>query len=251
MTSDREAPAPAERDALFLDESAGSRDFRFDSGTVRVFDDMVSRSVPFYHEMQRMAAELADDFAVDGTNVYDLGCSTGTTLMHLDRAIRTGVRLVGVDNSPEMLAKARAKLDESALRHPYELQCADLHTGLEVDNASVVVMCLTLQFIRPLYRNRVIRSIADGLAQNGCLILIEKLTLEDSTLNRLFIRHYYEMKQRNGYSEMEIAQKREALENVLIPYRMEENRELLLAEGFRCCDEFFRWYNFAGMVAVK
>jgi tRNA (cmo5U34)-methyltransferase len=128
---------------------------------------------------------------------------------------------------------------------------ADLHQTQVVENASVVVMNLTLQFIRPLYRERVIRNVFDGLNDQGCLILIEKLTLGDSLFNRLFIRYYYDMKKRQGYSESEIANKREALENVLIPYRPEENRELLANAGFRHIEEFFRWYNFCGMIAVK
>jgi tRNA (cmo5U34)-methyltransferase len=240
-----------ERDTLFTQEKTEARDFKFDADTVKVFDDMVSRSVPFYHEFQRMVAELAGDFAVDGTNLYDLGCSTGTTLAELDRTVTANVRLVGVDSSEEMLGKAHQKFAEQPLRHPYELREVDLHEGLSIENASVVLMVLTLQFVRPLHRERVIRSIAEGLNHQGCLILVEKLTVQDSLVNRLFIKHYYEMKRRNGYSDMEIARKREALENVLIPYRMEENRELLLSGGFRCCEEFFRWYNFAGLVAVK
>jgi tRNA (cmo5U34)-methyltransferase len=134
---------------------------------------------------------------------------------------------------------------------PYELRVADLNKEFVVENASVVVMNLTLQFIRPLYRERVVRHVFDGLQDQGCLILVEKQTMSDSLLNRLFIRYYYDMKRRNGYSETEIAQKREALENVLIPYRPEENRELLRAVGFKYVEEFFRWYNFAGLVAVK
>ncbi len=126
-----------------------------------------------------------------------------------------------------------------------------MNQGLMVENASVVVMILTLQFVRPLYRERIINSIARGLKHAGCLILVEKLMFEESLFNRLFIKYYYEMKRRNGYSELEIAQKRTALENVLIPYRLEENRDLLLGQGFSQFEEFFRWYNFAGMIAVK
>lgn len=238
------------RDDLFeRQEEFG--DFRFDRATATVFDDMVSRSVPFYHEIQRMTAELAADFAVEGTTLYDLGCSTGTTLIELDRKVAPGVHFVGLDNSEEMLVKGREKLAESGLKRPCELRYADLHQEAGIENASVVVMLLTLQFIRPLYRSQLIRKIYQGLREQGCLLLIEKITLEDSLLNRLYIQHYYDMKRRNGYSELEISRKREALENVLIPYRAEENRELLLSEGFRCCDEYFRWYNFTGLVAIK
>ena len=118
-------------------------------------------------------------------------------------------------------------------------------------DASVVIMCLTLQFIRPLYRQHVIQSIAHGLRSGGCLILVEKVLSQNSTLNRLFIKYYYEMKRRKGYSDLEIVQKREALENVLVPYHLEENKELLLSSGFKACDVFFRWYNFCGILALK
>jgi len=115
----------------------------------------------------------------------------------------------------------------------------------------VVMLVLTLQFIRPLYRERLIKSIWRGLGDNGCVIVVEKVLGENSTFNRLFIKHYYEMKMRNGYSELEISQKREALENVLVPYRLEENKELFRGAGFRHVDTFFKWYNFCGMIALK
>ena len=221
--------------------------------TAVVFDDMLGRSVPFYDEIQRMTAELAADFAAEGTAVYDLGCSTCTSFLHLARAIprETGVHFIGVDSSQEMLDLARHKIEADGFDRPFELVCADLARGVHVSGASVVMMVLTLQFIRPLYRQRLIRSVREGLTENGCLILVEKVLGENSTFNRLFIKHYYEMKTKNGYSELEIAQKREALENVLIPYRLEENRELLRSEGFRHVDVFFKWYNFCAIVAMK
>ena len=239
------------RDQLFDAGATGAADFRFDRKTAAVFDNMVSRSVPFYEEMQRMSGELAADFAVDGTNLFDLGCSTATTLLYLDPVVSSGVRFVGIDNSQDMLDKAREKLQAAGVKRDYELRLADLNKEFVVDNASVVIMNLTLQFVRPLYRERVVRHVFEGLHEQGCLILVEKQTMSDSLLNRLFIRYYYDMKRRNGYSETEIAQKREALENVLIPYRPEENKEMLRAVGFKFVEEFFRWYNFAGLVAVK
>ena len=228
-------------------------DFNFGEETAVVFDDMLGRSVPFYHEIQRMVGELSADFAGEGTHLYDLGCSTCTTFLNIDKYIAPDLdlRFVGIDSSEEMLEIARQKLAENKFRRQVTLLCADLNQEVEIRNASVVLMVLTLQFIRPLYRERLIRSIAEGLVDNGCLILVEKVLGESSTYNRLFIKHYYEMKKRNGYSELEIAQKREALENVLIPYRLEENRELLRSQGFRNVDVFFKWYNFCGVIAMK
>jgi len=240
------------KDQIFA-ERRSAEDFDFGRETAVVFDDMLGRSVPFYAEIQRMVAELAADYAAEGTNIYDLGCSTCTSFLHLDRAIppEIGVRFVGIDSSPEMLDQARTKLEKQEFRRPYELVCQDLGRGVQIENASVVLLVLTLQFVRPLYRDRLIRSIRDGLTENGCLILVEKVLGESSTFNRLFIKHYYELKKRNGYSDLEISQKREALENVLVPYRLEENRELLRKEGFRHVDIFFKWYNFCAVLAMK
>jgi tRNA (cmo5U34)-methyltransferase len=239
------------KDEVFRDKRGLAEDFNFGEKVASVFDDMLDRSVPFYEETQRMIVEMVADFAVDGTNIYDLGCSTGTTLLNLHRNLGSRVRYIGVDYSEEMLSKCRAKLAENNFEGDYELVRADLNSGVHVENASVILMVLTLQFIRPLYREKLIKNLSSGLNDNGCLILVEKVLGEDSLFNRLFIKYYYEMKKRKGYSEMEISQKREALENVLIPYRLLENRELLLNHGFRYCDVFFKWYNFCGIVAVK
>jgi tRNA (cmo5U34)-methyltransferase len=237
-------------DRVFADQRPQT-DFTFNPQVAQVFDDMVGRSVPFYDEMQRMTAELVAEFAQPGSSVYDLGCATGTTLALLDSAIPPSVRFVGVDNAQPMLDQAREKLGALQSQREFDLVCADLHDRPQIENASAVIMTLTLQFVRPLYRERIIRNIYEGMNESGCLIVFEKLILGDSLLNRLFIKFYYEMKRRNGYSETEITQKREALENVLIPYRPEENIALLKDAGFRHVDEFFRWYNFCGIMAVK
>jgi tRNA (cmo5U34)-methyltransferase len=243
--------SPKPRDEVFRDKVEDVADFHFGEKVASVFDNMVERSVPFYGEMQRMIWELASDFAVPGTNVYDLGCSTGTTMLQLDQHVPEKVRFVGVDNSEEMLKKCREKLAEHKFTREHELRCVDLNQGVHVENASMVLMILTLQFIRPLYRDKLIGNLYHGLNENGALILVEKLIGEDSLFNRLFIKYYYDLKKRNGYTELEIAQKREALENVLVPYKLMENREMLLRTGFRYCDVFFKWYNFCGIIAVK
>lgn len=225
-------------------------DFSFGTDTAAVFDDMLPRSVPFYDEIQRMIAEMVADFAVDGTNIYDLGCSTCATFRNL-RDLDKDVTFVGLDSSAAMLARAEEELKRVNFSRRYTLRKGDLHQGLEIENASVVIMSLTLQFVRPLYRERVMRTIYNGMNHQGCLILIEKVLAKDTLMNRLFIRYYYDLKRRNGYSDTEIAQKREALENVLIPYRLEENRQLLRSAGFRFPEVFFRWYNFCGILALK
>jgi tRNA (cmo5U34)-methyltransferase len=243
--------ARTETDEVYRDARSAVADFKFDQSVATVFDDMVGRSVPFYAEIQRMIAEMARDFATPESAVYDLGCSTGTTFINLHRALDPSIRFVGIDNSAEMLDRCRSKLSAHGVDRQVELRFGDLNERIEIENASLAMLILTLQFIRPLRRHRLLADIYSGLNPQGCVIVVEKVLGEESLLNRLFIDYYYEMKRRHGYSELEISQKREALENVLIPYKLLENRELLLETGFRSVDVFFKWYNFCGLVAVK
>lgn len=247
MSDQRQTP----RDQVFATPKDAIGDFKFNTEVASVFDDMVTRSVPFYVEMQRMIGELAVEYVQDGTNVYDLGCSTGTTMLLLDEKLPPSARFIGIDNSDEMIAKCRDKLKAHGFERPHELRCMDLERGIQIENASLVTMILTLQFIRPLHREHLLKEIFEGLNDNGCVILVEKVLGEDSMFNRQFIKLYYDFKRRSGYSDLEISQKREALENVLIPYKLLENRELLLKSGFRYVDTFFKWYNFCAMIAVK
>jgi len=238
-------------DRFFSQTDSRVEDFRFDDKVADVFDDMVGRSVPFYDEIQRMTCELVADFAAPDTAVYDLGCSTGTSFVQLDPLIEPSVAFVGVDSSAAMLEHARQKLAPVAERRRLDFHNGRLEDGVPIENASAILLVLTLQFVRPLHREQVARMIFEGMRPNSALIIVEKLLSAETRLNRLFIEHYYDYKRRQGYSETEITRKREALENVLIPYRMEENVDLLTGAGFAHVEDFFRWYNFSGIIAVK
>lgn len=240
-----------EKDNVFKEEIKKASDFRFGENVASVFDDMVNRSVPFYGEIQRMIAELAADYGKHGTLIYDLGCSTGTTMIGMNTMVDPAIRFIGVDDSTEMLEKCRSKLIEAGFSRDYDLRNADLGSTIKIENASVVVLCLTLQFVRPIHRQRLVKNIFDGLVPGGVLILVEKILTEESRYNREFINYYYNYKRRNHYSDLEISQKREALENVLIPYKLSENISLLRDQGFSDCEVFFKWYNFAGIMAYK
>lgn len=240
-----------DKDRLYSSQKSTIADFDFGKETTAVFDDMLDRSVPFYAEIQRMICELAAEFAAEKTSVYDLGCSTCNTFIALDKVLPQSIAFIGLDSSEEMLKEAQKRLSVAGIQRKVDLRLSDLNKEFEIKNASVVVLNLTLQFIRPLYRQAVIDVISRGLNKDGCLILVEKVLSPDSRINRSFIKLYYDFKRRKGYSELEIAQKREALENVLVPYSFEENRDLLLNNGFRSSEAFFKWYNFCGFIALK
>jgi tRNA (cmo5U34)-methyltransferase len=241
----------ANKDKVFSEQITKPSDFKFGETVANAFDDMVERSVPFYTEIQRMIIELAAEHAVPGTNVIDLGCSTGTTIIGLNPYVDLSIRFIGVDDSEEMLKKCAAKLDEADFKRPYELVLSDIHDNFHIENASVVILCLTMQFVRPIYRPKLLKKIYDGLVPGGVLILSEKILAEDSLFNRNFIKYYYDYKRRNNYSELEIAQKREALENILVPYKLSENLTMLKEAGFGHTETFFKWYNFSGFIAIK
>jgi tRNA (cmo5U34)-methyltransferase len=241
------------RDEVFRRPEARSSDFAFDEEVAAVFDDMLMRSVPFYEEQQRMTVELARRFWKPGTLVYDLGCSTGTTLLELARELPSA-RLVGYDNSEPMLERTRRKVAEAGLADRIDVKPGDLNGPPEdlcLDQAGIVTMLLTLQFVRPLRRDELIRKIFESLGDGGALIVYEKVLTRDAEVNRLFIDAYYEFKRNQGYTEMEIARKREALENVLVPYRIDENMELFRRNGFAVVEPFFQWFNFASFLCLK
>jgi tRNA (cmo5U34)-methyltransferase len=241
------------RDILFQQESA-TQDFTFDTKVAQVFDDMVGRSVPFYAELQRMLSDLALQFtpSQDG-RICDLGCSTGTTidLILSNPSCPASTHAFGVDNAPAMLDQAREKLDPHVRSHRVTLIAADLDGELQLPSVNVVLMNWTLQFVRPIHREGLLRRIYASLRPGGALLMSEKVLVEDSLLNRMYIELYYRYKAKQGYTAEEIQRKRESLENVLVPYRVEENVELLKRCGFSAVDTCFRWFNWAAFVAIK
>jgi len=242
------------RDEVFATDESRAADFEFDEKVAEVFDDMVGRSVPYYAEQQRMICELGRTFWKPGRKVYDLGCSTATTLIALSSELPEEARLVGYDNSEPMIERAEQKLAGQGLDARIELRYADFNqpaAGLDLSDAGVVTMCWTLQFVRPLQRDHLIRHIYESLAEDGVLVITEKVLTNSGSMNRFFVDFYYDYKRRNGYTEVEIARKREALENVMIPYRIDEDLELLRRNGFEIVEPFFQWYNFVGFVCVK
>lgn len=239
------------KDKLFV-KKTDTTDFIFDKSVTKVFSDMLERSVPFYHEVQRMMVELAATYVQSNSVIYDLGCSHGNTVFLLADAVKKKtVKIVGIDSSQEMIRAAETRKHDFKQAKNISFLCGNMIEHLDMKDASVVILSLTLQFVRPTERLGLVRSIQKALKPGGVLILLEKNIIHDSHLNRLFIDLYYEFKKRNGYSEMEISKKRIALENILVPYSIEENYSLLRSAGFDEIASFFQWYNFSGLLAVK
>ena len=242
------------KDSIFLDSTNAPGEFEFNAEVAEVFDDMLERSIPLYLEQQVMIRDLCRNLWIPGTTVYDLGCSTATTLIGLGRELPPSAHLVGYDSSRPMLERARRNVEENGLQDRIDLRHADLNgslTDVGLEGAGIVLMCWTLQFIRPLRRDDLIRCIHDALVDGGVLIVTEKILTNNGHVNRFFIDLYHDFKRRRGYSNVEIGRKREALENVLVPYRVEENVDLFRRNGFDLVETFFQWFNFAGFLCVR
>ncbi len=224
------------------------KQFEFDAEIAAVFDDMLQRSVPFYAEAMNLTQRFAKNYLPEGGLAYDLGCSTASTLLDVERSLEVEARLVGLDNAPSMLDQARKKI--VAFNSKVEVKEADIMT-YDYQPCDVVISNYTLQFIRPLVREELIKKISSVMKEGGAFIFSEKVVTSNSKLNKELIDCYYDFKQTQGYSQYEIAQKREALENVLIPYSEAENIEMAVRSGFSHCECIFRWANFATFVAIK
>lgn len=225
--------------------------FAFDSNVAKVFPDMIQRSVPGYATIIAMTGLMAGRYAQAGSNIYDLGCSLGASTLAMRRNIQhSDCNMIGVDNSSAMLERCQGILDEEPSDVPTTLSCANLQDTQIID-ASVVVLNFTLQFIKRELRNKVIQHIYNGLRPGGIMVLSEKVTFEDTHLDELNIDLHHEFKRANGYSELEIAQKRDAIEHVLLPETLKQHKQRISEAGFGSCDVWFQCFNFASLVALK
>jgi len=238
------------RDSLYRSGRV-EEDFSFNEGVAEVFDDMLDRSVPFYRTVTETSANILRRLAAPGSTIFDLGCSTGTTLLALARLLPDlDLHFVGIDNAPAMIDKARRKAELYSTSSVIEFRQQDI-TSADLTEADIIICNYTLQFIRPLRRPEFVGRLYDSLPAGGILLVSEKVISHHSRLNRKFIDLYHDFKRDQGYSELEIAAKREALENVLIPFSIQENINLLSQAGFSPVETFFQWINFVSFIALK
>lgn len=266
-----------DRDSLFAKPLGDIEGFRFNRAVADVFPDMLRRSVPGYEAIITQSALLASRHVQPNTNLYDLGSSLGATSIAMREALAkrpreqvTGCCIHAIDNAPAMINASRPAIDKSAellqaasdsvsgnLAEPNALfitpittHVADLE-NFPLENASVVAMNFTLQFVTPEHRRALMDKIARAIVPGGVLILSEKVRFEDTTLNDMHIDMYHDFKHANGYSRLEISQKRTALENVLVPDTLEIHQTRLRDAGFARSTVWFQCFNFASLIALK
>ncbi|MBF0350143.1 MAG: carboxy-S-adenosyl-L-methionine synthase CmoA [SAR324 cluster bacterium] len=240
------------RDELFKHPES-SKKFEFNEAVANVFEDMLSRSIPFYQEVLRLTGELTLKFCHPGSVIYDLGCSTGTLIHYLADLIapfRIPVTIKGIDSSQAMLDKARSQSNSSHEPLAIEWICGDIQTT-PILKPTVIILNYTLQFVSPETRQAFVTKLHAELEPGGLLIMSEKLRSDQLVVRELETECYESLKRRHGYSEIEISRKRQALENVLVSFSLEDNLSLLRNAGFESSGIAFKWHNFATFWAVK
>jgi tRNA (cmo5U34)-methyltransferase len=253
------------RDQIYATPQLDIAGFRFDQAVVSVFPDMIKRSVPGYETIIAMTGTLAERYVQPNSNCYDLGCSLGASTLAMRHHIahsdsntgseKTDCKIIAVDNSEDMLNQCQTVLqkDDDGLPAnpvPVELICGNIQ-DIPITNASMVVLNFTLQFIPVEERAELLQRIADGLLPGGVLVLSEKVAFDDPQHQELMIELHHSFKQANGYSDLEISQKRSALEDVLMPETLGVHRKRLRDAGFSSVDVWFQCFNFASLIALK
>jgi tRNA (cmo5U34)-methyltransferase len=239
------------KDQLYSESMANIANFSFDAQVADVFTDMIERSVPGYHSIITMIETLTEHYAQPGSNLYDLGCSLGGATISMRRGIAVeDCRIISVDNSEAMIERCRNTMERDHNPTPVESICDDIR-NVEIKDASVVVLNFTLQFIPPEERFELLSNICKGMRPGGVLILSEKVIFADKHLNGLLTDIHHDFKRAHGYSDLEISQKRSALDNVLTPETIPTHRERLAQAGFTSCDVWFQCFNFMSMLAIK
>ncbi|MEI7797088.1 MAG: carboxy-S-adenosyl-L-methionine synthase CmoA [Methylococcaceae bacterium] len=241
------------KDSLYSQPLGEVNGFAFDENVAQVFPDMIQRSVPGYQTIIAAIGLLAGRFARPHSVCYDLGCSLGAASFAMRQNITVeNCKIIAVDNSSAMLARLENLLEQETLRYStvIELQCADIR-DVKIENASVVVLNFTLQFLAVEDREKLLAKIYAGLLPNGALIISEKLAFEDERQQALQIDLHHAFKKAQGYSALEISQKRTALENVLIPETFAQHQQRLQSVGFSSTELWFQYFNFSSFIALK
>ena len=240
-----------EQDRLFANNRALTSGFRFDEQVVKVFPDMIARSVPGYELVVPMIGLLARRYAQPESQIYDLGCSLGAASLAMSLAVKAGgIRIIAVDNSEAMVDRCKENLLDKSGVIPIDVRLKDI-LDIQIENASVVVLNFTLQFLGRDQRQSLINRISAGMRKGGALIISEKICFEDVQEQTDQTTWHHDFKRAQGYSDLEIAQKRNALEDVLRPETETIHFQRLQEAGFSRYHRWFQCFSFVSYIAFK
>lgn len=238
-------------DSIYAKKITKVDDFRFDDSVAAVFTDMVNRSIPSYADMVKYIGLLADRYVQEDSLVYDLGCSLGAVSLAVDQSVKDKkFKIVAVDYSEAMLVQMRAVTKSYFWNHPVKIEQADVR-DYDLQENSFTVMNFVLQFLPPENRQAMVKKVYESLDPGGVFILSEKIKLDDSNNDELIFDLHHDFKRSQGYSDLEIAQKRDAIEEVMKIDALTTQVERLKSAGFKQVIQWFQAYNFVSFLAIK
>lgn len=238
-------------DLLYAKKQAKIDTFSFNDQVADVFPDMINRSVPSYQTITEGIGKIARMTCSDGARIYDLGCSLGNVSLAISQTLQNkSVEIIGVDNSLAMIERCLHYISNFSYGQKIKIIEGDL-TSLNLLENNLTVTNFTLQFVKPDLRQNVINSIFQSLLPGGVFVMSEKIRFEDNTLNELMIELHHDFKRENGYSDLEISQKRTALESVMILDSVDTHLSRLRSAGFKQCQVWYQHYNFISILAIK
>jgi len=239
------------RDEIYTEQNAATGTFEFSEAVAEVFPDMLKRSIPGYEASIRAIRSLAQQYVQPDSHCYDLGCSLGAATLAMREGINVaGCRIIAIDNAPAMVSRCKEIIAEDKSDISVDIIAGDVRYT-DIDNASMVVMNYTLQFLPIDERQQMIGKIAKGMRPGGVFVLSEKVVDEDPGIEAMLIDLHHNFKRRHAYSELEISRKRAAIENVLVPESVAKHKERMRAAGFQHVGVWLRYFNFVSLVAIR
>lgn len=241
----------SDTDLIYSKAQKQVKNFTFDAQVVEVFPDMISRSVPGYNTIIDTIGRLSQQFVQENSNIYDLGCSLGAATLAMRKSITAkDCSIIGVDNSSDMVKRCKMHVDAFKGKTPVSIIESNIQ-DIVIENASMVVLNFTLQFIEKSQRQSLLTKIAQGLKPGGLLVLSEKITDDDPVTDKVLIDLHHSFKRDNGYSELEVAQKRSALEKVMLTDSVDAHKQRFTEAGFTHSSLWFQCFNFTSFIVIK
>jgi tRNA (cmo5U34)-methyltransferase len=242
---------PSDTDLIYSKVQKQVKNFTFDAQVVEVFPDMIARSVPGYNTIIDTIGRLSQQFAQENSNIYDLGCSLGAATLAMRKNISAkNCKIIGVDNSSDMVKRCKMHVEAFKGNTPITIIEGNIQ-DITIENASMVVLNFTLQFIEKSQRQALLSKISNGLKPGGLLVLSEKISHGDQVIDELLVDLHHQFKRDNGYSELEVAQKRSALEKIMLTDSFDLHQKRLKEAGFNHSSIWFQCFNFVSMIAIK
>jgi len=243
---------PRKRDTVYQNPLSELTDFSFDQQVVSVFEDMINRSVPSYANIVHRLTFLAKTFGQDNSICYDLGCSLGASTLAMRKGLeqKQNVKLISIDASADMIKRAQQYIEKDPNQPPITLLQEDIRNS-KIENASMVVLNFTLQFLPPKDRDQLIQAIYAGMNERACLVLSEKIRFDDEKMQEVITDMHHQFKREQGYSDLEIAQKRDAIENIMKLETQGQHIERLKNTGFAHVSQWHQNTSFCSFLAIK